>query len=162
MDHLQLSPEDRQTEAAKTKPQGTGIISKLFTGVVAAETDRSAVSETGTSRHGNSASHAPPIADYIWSELDSRVAEGTVTLPALPASNGQPHVGVELVTFTDLNDVLEFIHKESLELQVLYARESQSTDGYAQDAPHLIAYRVMSLLALFPDTIQGNADQNYF
>ena len=111
----------------------------------------------------------PRLSEFIWQELNNRirVKEGqpyqkwqAINLPETPGLNGEAAPPSGPVTFVSVRDVLRQIHKESLDLQNLYARTDQNTKDYAPDSPRLILNRLLSLASFGPDYLQDAAGQN--
>lgn len=109
------------------------------------------------------------LADFLWGRLNRRLSETAEDMPipelktALLSSAG-PDASKNLWEQEPcpVDRILTYIHEESLELQALYSRTGQNTEDYAPGGPDLAFYRLLSLASLFPDSLQGDADRNYF
>lgn len=109
------------------------------------------------------------LADFLWERLNRRLASSVedVPLPELKQALKESETGDGSGNLSDqerapVDVILAYVHEESLKLQALYSRTGQNTEDYAPGGPDLVFSRLLSLLSLIPDAIQGDAERNYF
>ena len=105
----------------------------------------------------------PRIAEFLWAGLHTRICVDKgrpFDLSSLPTVDEKGDAESDRQLLGSVEAVLRQIHKESLKLQELHARADQNTAHYAPDTPHLIFYRLLSLVSIGPDYLQGAYRQN--